>query len=320
MYWRSSILVFLFLLTACRDKEATPPVVEEAPVQLAAGYYNPHALIEPTELMNLEGKEHISIIDFRKREDFDKGHIPGAIPIWRTDIEDRDAPVRGLIASREAMESLLSGLGISSEDTLVVYDDRGGVDAARLWWVLQVYGFDKTRLLNGGLQHWESQNGPLSTDHTSFPPKTFRFEGPGRPSLRIEKDRVLALLDNPEWLLIDTRSADEYSGKRQKEGAAAAGRIPGSINIDWAEAVHYHKDMTFRSVEDLRKKYRRIPENPDQPIIAYCHSGVRSAHTSFVLTQLLGYQEVHNYDGSWLEWSTFAGAPIEKDSVTSILN
>lgn len=318
MYWKSSILIFLMLLTSCREKEAAP-VVESPSVAMAEGYYNPLALAEPSDLMKMSGKEHVKVIDFRKREDFDKGHIPGAIPMWRTDIEDRDAPVRGLIASREAMESLLSGLGISSEDTLVIYDDRGCVDAARLWWVLQVYGFDKSRLLNGGLQHWENQNGPVDSKYTALPPQPFRFEGPGKPSLRIEKDRVLARLDDPEWTLIDTRSADEYSGKRQKEGAQAAGRIPGSINIDWAEAVHYHKDMTFRSVEDLRKKYRRLPKDPGQPIIAYCHSGVRSAHTSFVLTQLLGYDQVHNYDGSWLEWSTFAGAPIEKDSVTSIL-
>jgi thiosulfate/3-mercaptopyruvate sulfurtransferase len=318
MYWKSSILVFLLLLASCREKEAAP-TREESPVLTASGYYNPSALAEPSELMKLSGKEHVKIIDFRKREDFDKGHIPGAIPMWRTDIEDRNAPVGGLMASREAMESLLSGLGISAEDTLVIYDDRGCVDAARLWWILQVYGFDQTRLLNGGLQNWENQNGPIDTEYTAFPPETFRFEGPGKPSLKIGRDSVLALLHKPEWTLIDTRTADEYSGKRQKDGAQAAGRIPGSINIDWAEAVHYNKDMTFRSVDDLRKKYRRLPEDPGQPIIAYCHSGVRSAHTSFVLTQLLGYNQVHNYDGSWLEWSTFAGAPIEKDSVTSIL-
>lgn len=319
MYWKSSILACLFLLASCREKEV-PAAVEDAPVLTAEGYYNPSALLEPAELMQLAGKAHIKVIDFRKREDFDKGHIPGSIPMWRTDIEDREAPVKGLIAPKEAMESLLSRLGVSSDDTLVVYDDRGCVDAARLWWVLQVYGFDKTRLLNGGLQNWESEQGPMEAQYTGYPARAFRFEGPGRPSLRIGKDSVLALLDNPGWTLVDTRTTDEYNGKRQKTGARAAGRIPGSIHIDWAEAIHYSGDMTFRSAGDLRKKYHRLPKDPGHPIIAYCHSGVRSAHTSFVLTQLLGYQEVHNYDGSWLEWSTFAGAPIVKDSVTSIFN
>jgi thiosulfate/3-mercaptopyruvate sulfurtransferase len=318
MYWKSSILVLTLLLGSCREKEAAP-VVENTPDAREEVYFNPTALIEAPELMQILGGEHIKVIDFRNRSDFEKGHIPGALPMWRTDIEDREAPVPGLMATREAMETLLSDLGISSEDTLVVYDNRGCVDAARLWWVLQVYGFDKTRLLNGGLQAWENQKGPLSSQYSSLPPQIFRFEGPGRPSMRIGRDSVLAFLGSPEWTLIDARTADEYSGKRQKEGAQAAGRIPGSINIDWAEAIHYNKDMTFRSVADLSKKYRRLPEDTGQPIIAYCHSGVRSAHTSFVLTQLLGYSQVHNYDGSWLEWSTFAGAPIEKDSITSIL-
>lgn len=318
MYWKSSILVLLLLLASCREKEAAPPA-EEIPATRAEGYFNPSALVEASDLMQMLGKEHIKVIDFRNRSDFDNGHIPGALPMWRPDIEDQEGPVPGLMASREAMETLLSGLGISSEDTLVVYDDRGCVDAARLWWVLQVYGFDKTRLLNGGLQAWESQKGPLDSRYTGLPPQTFRFVGPGRPSMKIGRDSVLALLGNPQWTLIDTRTTDEYSGKRQKEGAQAAGRIPGSINIDWAEAVHFSGDMTFRPVEQLKKKYSRLPDDPGHSIIAYCHSGVRSAHTSFVLTQLLGYNQVHNYDGSWLEWSTFADAPIEKDSVTSIL-
>ncbi|MEJ2583512.1 MAG: sulfurtransferase [Robiginitalea sp.] len=317
MYWKSSILVFFFLLASCKEKKEAPVVVEAPSAD--EGYSNPLALIEVSDLMKMSEKKHIKVIDFRKREDFDKGHIPGAIPMWRTDIEDQEATVRGLMAPREAMESLLSKLGITSQDTLVIYDDRGEVDAARLWWVLQVYGFDKTRLLNGGFQNWESHQGPLSSEYSVLPPQTFRFEGPGKPDLRIGRDSVLALLDHPGWTLIDTRTTDEYSGKRQKDGARAAGRIPGSINIDWAEAIHYNGDMTFRTVKDLRKKYNRLPEDPDQPIIAYCHSGVRSAHTSFVLTQLLGYNQVHNYDGSWLEWSSSDGAPIEKDSVTSIL-
>ena len=318
MCWRSSILVFFLLLGACREKEKAT-AVEETPAQVEAGYANPLALVEATDLMALSGEPHLKVIDFRKREAFDKGHIPGSIPMWRPDIEDKDAPVRGLIASKEAMEALLSGLGISSEDTLVIYDDEGNVNAARLWWVLKVYGFDRTRLLNGGLQQWEKEKGPLSSEYTALPPATFRFEGPGRPYLRIGIDSVRAVLDNPEWTLIDTRTDDEYSGKRQKEGAQAAGRIPGSIHIDWAEAVYYNGDKTFRPVGELKKKYRKLPEDRDEPIIAYCHSGVRSAHTSFVLTQLLGYNHVQNFDGSWLEWSSTKGAPIVKDSLTSIL-
>lgn len=319
MYWRNSLLILLFLTASCREKTETPAAAEPTAGVAEEGYANPRALVEAGELLAMAGKEHIKIIDFREREAFDLGHIPGAIPLWRSDIEDREAPVRGLIASREAMEDLLSGLGISSGDTLVIYDDRGGVNAARLWWVLQVYGFDRTRLLNGGLQQWVSQQAPMSLDYAALPAGDFKFPPAGNPGLRVEREAVLEHLDDPEWTLLDVRTDEEYSGKRQKSGAMAAGRIPGSLHIDWAEAVRYGGDMTFRPVSELKKRYARLPQDLDAPIITYCHSGVRSAHTSFVLLQLLGYKQVHNYDGSWLEWSSTEGSPVEKDSLTTIL-
>ncbi len=319
MYWRSSLLILLFLLASCREKEEAPAATTPTAGTAEAGYANPLALVEVGELVQMAGKQHIKIIDFRQRGDFDRGHIPGSIPLWRTDIEDREAPVRGLIASREAMETLLSGLGISSGDTLVIYDDQGCVNAARLWWVLQVYGFDRTRLLNGGLQQWERQKAPMSLEYAALPAGDFKFPATGNPGLRIEKEAVLAHLHDPDWTLLDVRTDEEYSGKRQKAGAKAGGRIPGSIHIDWAEAVRHGGDMTFRPVSELEKRYARLPQDREHPIITYCHSGVRSAHTSFVLLQLLGYRQVHNYDGSWLEWSAAEGTPVEKDSLTTIL-
>lgn len=319
MSWKSSFLIIAILITGCRE-EKTPsvPVTETRLVE--ERYANPYSLIEVSELVRISGQEGLKIIDFRPRPGFEKGHITGALPIWRTDIEDKNKNIKGMIAPRKHMEDLLSGLGISPEDTLVVYDDQGGLDAARFWWVMQVYGFEQVRILNGGLNSWKQQQLPLSTEYTTPMPKDFRLEGPGDSFMRIERDSVLALLGSTGMTLIDTRTSDEYSGKRQKQGAQMAGRIPGSMSIDWAHSIWYNGDKTFRSVKELKKIYGRLPGDRDSLIITYCHSGVRSAHTSFVLTQLLGYKQVLNYDGSWLEWSSHNGSPAEKDSITSILN
>ncbi|MCO5725814.1 sulfurtransferase [Robiginitalea marina] len=318
MRWSSSILIIILLLGSCRQQEAVAPVAETA-VQPGA-YAHPASLVSVDELVRLSGHKHLKVIDFRQREAFDQGHIPGALPMWRSDIEARDQATPGLVASGEALEALLSGLGISPEDTLVVYDDQGGPDAARFWWAMRLYGFEQVRLLNGGLQAWQGEGLPLNAAYTAPSPANFRFAGAGDPSLRIEKDTLLGLLGSPEWALIDTRTHEEYSGKRQKDGALAAGHIPGSLHIDWAESVRYNGDKTFRTPEELAKIYQDLPADRDGLIVTYCHSGVRSAHTSFVLTQLLGYTRVRNYDGSWLEWSSTPGLPIEKDSLTSILN
>ena len=308
----------MLLLGSCRQQEAPPPAAE--PAGQPGGYAHPEALASVDELARLSGQGHVRVIDFRPRDAFDQGHIRGALPMWRSDIEAHDQATPGLVASREALESLLSGLGITSADTLLVYDDNGGVDAARFWWAMRYYGFEQVRLLNGGLQAWQAGGHPLGVEYEAPDPAVFRFPGTGHPALRIEKDTLLGLLGTPGLTLIDTRSDDEYSGKRQKDGASAAGRIPGSLHIDWGEAIRYNGDKTFRTPEELRKIYRDLPQAPDSLIVAYCHSGVRSAHTSFVLTQLLGYTRVRNYDGSWLEWSASPGVPIEKDSLTSILN
>ena len=319
MCWRNSLLVVVLLLAACREQEPRPPVAGASPVE-ETGYYNPAALIEASELMSLAGADHIRVIDFRKRSDFDQGHIPGAIPMWRGDIESEEQPVPGMIASREFLGELLSGFCISSEDTLGIYDDEAGVNAARLWWALRVYGFEKVRLLNGGLQSWDQNAIPLSLQYERNPPGRFAFSGPGFPGLRMEQDSVMAVLGLPDWVVLDVRTTDEFTGRRRKEGAASAGRIPGSRHIDWAEAVNFNGDRKFRPLKELEKIYETVPDDRDTPVITYCHSGVRSAHTTFVLTQLMGYRQVHNYDGSWQEWSSIEGAPIEKDSITSILN
>lgn len=318
MSWKTSLLMLLVLLGACRGREAAPLTLEKTSEQ-SSGYAHPESLIEAGELLANLGSEHLRIIDFREQEAFDQGHLPDAIPLWRSDIEDHTHQVPGMMATKPEMEKLLSDIGISSLDSLVLYDDQGGVNAARLWWVLRTYGYNQARLLNGGLQSWENAQGGVSAVYQPLPPGSFKFPDKDAPHLKIDKDSLHALLEAEDWTIIDARTIEEHSGKRMKKGAKNAGRIPGSLHIDWADALDYHGTKKFRTPEELQRIYKGLPQDKNSPVVVYCHSGVRSAHTSFVLTQLLGYNRVYNYDGSWLEWSASEGTPIEKDSTTLIL-
>ncbi len=301
------MLAGLVLLSACRAER-------EPPSAATVAYHNPGALIEAEELLAGADRPYLRLVDFRRPQDFEKGHIPGAVPVWRTDIEDPDHPVPGMIAPRERLEALFSGLGLRSLDTLVVYDDHAACESARLWWVLQAYGFDRVRILNGGLKAWKQAGGELNTEHLPGPPTVFRLPENGSLKHWIGLDSVWAGLGRSDRTLIDARTAAEYSGAKMTEGAARAGRIPGSIHTDWAAATYYNGDGKFRSIEELRKIYGYLPAEGDHLIIAYCHSGVRSAHTCFVLNELMGYPRVANFDGSWLEWSRRADLPAEMDS------
>ena len=310
MTFRTSLFALGILLLGCQTGQKAPEEV--------APYHNPDALIEAEELYELLGKDGIRVVDFRKPEDYENGHIPGAVSLWRSDIEDPEHPVRGMIAPRQRVESLLSENGISDRETLVIYDAHASCDAARLWWVLKVYGFNRVRLLNGGLHAWKAAGRMLSAKRPQYPTAVFRFPEEGAPFLSIQADSLNSMLQNETCLLIDARSPEEYSGFRLKSGAKRAGKIPGSHNIDWAAATNYGKEMTFKSLEELKRIYNFLPADSSLDVITYCHSGVRSAHTSFVLSQLLGYPRVRNYDGSWLEWSALESMPIITDTETKI--
>ena len=225
-----------------------------------------------------------------------------------------------MMCSKNQLEELFSQKGISSSDTIIVYDNVASCDAARLWWVLENYGFNNLKILNGGLTAWNEAGGALTTEPTIAERTEFKLPDRAPMSLYVSKEQMLSLVNgNNPPLILDTLTTNEYTGVQQKSGAKTAGRIPGSLLMDWANCVNYSGDKKFKEIEELKEIYSRIIPEKDQAIVAYCHSGVRSAHTTFVLTQLLGYKNVKNYDGSWTEWSNFENYPKEKDSITTIL-
>ncbi|WP_081661819.1 sulfurtransferase [Gillisia sp. JM1] len=322
MIWRISFLCCLLTFSSCKEeKKNKVEITKNKEVNLNINDKDDskiNYLIEVDELLKISQKPNIKILDFRKSEFYANEHIEGALNIWRTDIEDASYPYKGMIAGKQQMESLFSSLGINTNDTVIIYDDNGLVDSTRLWWILQNYDFTNVRLLHGGITAWKAQNGNLSTKLPIVNKTNFKLTNTSSMKYYISKEEMKQAVNN-NALIIDARTDDEFSGKRHKEGAAKGGRIPNSKSIDWAKSVNYNGDNKMKSTEDLVQIYSELGASKNDTIIAYCHSGVRSAHTTFVLTQLLGYKNVKNYDGSWTEWSQFDDLSFDQDSITTII-
>jgi thiosulfate/3-mercaptopyruvate sulfurtransferase len=243
---------------------------------------------------------------------YEQSHIPGAVAWnWTSQLSDG---VRRDIASREDFSKLLSDSGIGPDTQIVLYGDNNNWFAAWAYWQLRLYGHTNVKILDGGRKFWLDQGLPLTVDVPSYDATHYELPEPDF-SLRAYRDDILPRLGDPELALVDVRSPAEFNGEviappGMSETAQRAGHIPGASSIPWAQTVR--EDGTFKAVDELRTLYEGKGITPDKDIIAYCRIGERSSHSWFVLHELLGYQRVRNYDGSWTEYGSLIGVPIEK--------
>jgi thiosulfate/3-mercaptopyruvate sulfurtransferase len=244
---------------------------------------------------------------------YDEGHIPGAVKLhWRDDLQD---PVERDLVDRETFERVLGERGIGNDTTVVLYGDKNNWFAAYAYWYLKTYGHGDVRILDGGRQKWIDEGREVVTDVPSPAAKTYKAADRDE-SIRAYRDQVREWIGKGERALVDVRSPGEYTGDLiappgyEQEGAQRGGHIPTAASIPWASAVQ--DDGTFKTADALRDLYGGKGVTPEKEVTAYCRIGERSAHTWFVLRELLGYENVRNYDGSWTEWGNLVDVPIEK--------
>jgi thiosulfate/3-mercaptopyruvate sulfurtransferase len=246
---------------------------------------------------------------------YPSGHIPGAVQVdWTTDLND---PVRRDYIDHVSFEKLMSRIGATPETTIVFYGDKNNWWAAYAFWVFQLFGHTNAKIMDGGRAKWEKEGRPLTREVPSYPATAYSAAERDDHQVRAFREQVLQHLDANKPL-IDVRSPAEFSGEKlhmpdyPQEGALRGGHIPGAKSVPWSKAVN-PEDGTFKTADELRAIYEGEQGlTPDQDVITYCRIGERSSHSWFVLTYLLGYPNVRNYDGSWTEWGNLVNVPIEK--------
>ncbi|HEY4387344.1 MAG TPA: sulfurtransferase, partial [Ktedonobacteraceae bacterium] len=267
-------------------------------------YAHPEVLVETSWVAEHLNDPQIRLIE--ADEDvllYEIGHIPGAVKLdWHVDVQDK---ITRDFVDQQGFEQLMSRWGIDNDTTIVLYGDKNNWYACYSYWLFTMYGHKNLRVMNGGRTKWENEKREATKAVPSYAPTSYHAQ-PADESIRAFRDDVASNLRNPARRLIDVRSPQEYSGELlhmvnyPQEGAQRGGHIPGAKSIPWGTAAN--TDGTFKSTEELRQIYGSKDITPDKDVVTYCRIGERSAHTWFVLTELLGFPRVRNYDGSWTEW------------------
>jgi thiosulfate/3-mercaptopyruvate sulfurtransferase len=280
------------------------------------GYTNPAVLVSTDWVAQHLDDPGVRIVE--SNEDpllYQSGHIPGAVEVdWTRDLND---PVRRDYLGKAGFEALMRRIGATADTTIVFYGDKNNWWATYAYWVFQLFGHSKAKVMDGGRLKWDKEGRPTTRETPSYPASDYRAPERNDHEIRAFRDQVLRHVEGKKPL-IDVRSPDEYTGKRlhmeayPNEGALRGGHIPGAANIPWGRAVNAD-DGTFKSADELKTIYNgEAGLKKGDDVIVYCRIGERSSHTWFVLTHLLGFPGVRNYDGSWTEWGNLVGVPIER--------
>ena len=280
-----------------------------------AEYAHPESLVSTQWVADHGSDANVRLVEVDvDTSAYDEGHIAGAVSFnWQSQLQQN--VVRDIV-SRSEMEALLSSSGVAPDTTVILYGDNNNWFAAWAFWQLKYYGHNDVRLMNGGRALWLAEGRAVTTDVPSHAATQYSITAENG-DLRALRDYVLQAVNSGSHALVDVRSPDEFSGALNappnvpQEGSQRNGHIPGAANIPWGQAVN--EDGTFKSAADLSALYGGKGVDGSRETIAYCRIGERSSHTWFVLSQLLGYDNVRNYDGSWTEWGSIVGAPIQRD-------
>ena len=275
-------------------------------------YAKPNTLISTEEVAARLGSPDLHLVEVDEDTTaYDRGHIPGAVDVnWRDELQH---PASRDVVDQAGFEALLGSRGITDQDEVILYGGNNNWFAAYAYWYFKLYGHDRVRLMDGGRKKWELEGRPLTEERPKVSRVTYRAKSPDA-SIRAARDEVIAKVRRTP--MVDVRSPEEFTGvlaapaHLPQEVAQRKGHIPGATNVPWSRAAN--EDGTFKSADELRALYQeQMGLSPDDPVIVYCRIGERSSHTWVVLHELLGFPDVKNYDGSWTEYGSLVGVPLE---------
>jgi thiosulfate/3-mercaptopyruvate sulfurtransferase len=278
-------------------------------------YANKDVLVDTEWLEGKLDDPNIRIVEVDEdTQAYEKGHIPNALGWnWNTDLH---APLGRDYVDQEGLSTLFQKAGVGPDTTLVLYGGNNNWFAAYAYWLLRYLGYGNVKLLNGGRKKWELESRPMTSDVPSFEATGFKLDAPVNGDFRAFRDEVLQKVSAGTSAFVDVRSPEEYRGEKlapdhlPQEQAQVPGHIPGAANVPWGKAAN--EDGSFKSADELKALYEGVGVTTDKEVIVYCRIGERSSHTWFALHELLGYGNVKNYDGSWTEYGSLVGVPVEK--------